>query len=375
VISETLPATGLKTVWKIPIGPGFSGISVADGRVYSMDKPSTPADTERIICLDARTGQTIWEQRYAAKYGDLDYGKGPRCTPTVYDGRVYTLGAIGHIRCLDAASGGMIWQKDLVRDLKAQQPTWGFAASPVIHGSKVLIHASVENGAYLAFDRVSGREIWRGGPDPTGYGTPILIQRAGREEMVGWTPEHILGLSLDDGRELWRIPYKITYGVSMATPLFRENIVLVSGYWDGSKAIRLGHTPNDAQLVWEENRYLRGVMSPPLYREGHGYLLDKQHGVVCFRLASGEKVWTDNNRITPRERNPQANFVWLGQTDRALCLNAEGELELLRLNPEGFTEYWRAKVIGPTWAHPAFADRHVFARDDSDLVCVELPSP
>jgi outer membrane protein assembly factor BamB len=338
-----------------------------------MDKPKEIADTERIVCLDAGSGRLLWEHRYNAKYGDLDYGKGPRCTPTVFDGRVYTLGAVGHVVCLDAASGQLIWKHDLVREFKAQQPTWGFAASPVIHGEKVVIHAGVEGGAYIALRRFDGKEVWRGGPDPTGYGTPIVVQRSGREELIGWTPEHVLALSLSDGQELWRIPYKVTYGVSMAMPVFRNNTVVVCGYWDGSKAISLGDSPKDAKLLWEENRFLRGVMSSPLYRDEHVYLLDKQHGLVCFRMANGEKVWTDNNQLTPRDRNPQMNLVWVGNSDRSLCLNAEGELELVRLSPEGFTEFWRTKLIGSTWAHPAFAGNHVFARDDSELVCVALP--
>ncbi len=372
-VAATLPASGLKTVWKSPIGAGFSGIAVVAGRAYSMDKPKSPADTERVVCFNAETGRTAWEHTYTAKYADLDYGKGPRCTPTVFDGRVYTLGAVGHVNCLDAISGKVIWTHDLVRDFTAQQPTWGFAASPVIHGDKVVIHAGMERGAYLALDRRTGQEIWRGGPDPTGYGTPIVIRRGGRDELVGWTPEHVLGLSLGDGRELWRVPYKVTYGVSIASPLFYENTVIVCGYWDGSKAIGLGDSPGDSRLLWEENKFLRGLMSQPLYRDGHVYLLDKQHGLVCFRSATGEKVWTDDHKITPRDRNPQASLIWLADTDRALCLNAEGELELLRLTPTGLTEFWRAKIIGPTWAHPAFAGRHIYARDDSEIVCVELP--
>ena len=205
----------------------------------------------------------------------------------------------------------------------------------MIHRDKVVIHAAVEEGAYVAFDRLTGEERWRCAPDPTGYGTPIVIRRGGRDELVGWTPEHIVGLSLDDGREYWRIPYKVTYGVSIATPIFYENTVIVCGYWDGSKAIRLGDSPGDAKLLWEENKFLRGLMSPPLYRAGHVYLLDKQHGVVCFRAATGEKVWTDDHKITPRDRNPQASLVGLAGTDRALCLNAEGELEFVRLTPDG----------------------------------------
>jgi hypothetical protein len=113
-------------------------------------------------------------------------------------------------------------------------------------------------------------------------------------------------------------------------------------------------------------------MSPPLVRDGHAYLLDKHHGLVAFELQTGKVVWTDKNQLTPRDRNPQMNLVWLGESDRAIALNALGELLLVRLNPQGFEELSRTKIVGETWAHPALADRFVFARDDEQLVCIAL---
>ena len=279
---------------------------------------------------------------------------------------------MGHLFCCDAASGKILWSKDLVRDHKARQPEWGFAASPVIHGEKVIIHAGLPQGCYVAYDRITGEEIWRGGDDPAGYGTPIVIEHGGLSQLIGWTPEHIVAHRIDSGKLLWKYPYKITYGVSIATPIFEEGTVLVCGYWHGSKAIKLGQQPDKAELLWEENRYLRGLMDQPLYRDGYVYLLDKQHGVVAFELAKGEKLWTDNNRLTPRDRNPQVSMVWLGDTGRAICLNALGELILIRLSPQGLEEQSRAKIIGPNWTNPAYAGNHCFARDDEKIVCVRL---
>ena len=149
-------------------------------------------------------------------------------------------------------------------------------------------------------------------------------------------------------------------------------MIFVVGYWHGSKTIRLGDTPTNATLAWEENKFLRGIMSQSLSRDGRVYLLDKQYGLTCFELQTGKKLWDDANQTTPRGRNPQATLVWLGDTDRAIILNEEGELILTRLNPEGHREQSRTKIIGPTWAHPAFAGNRVFARSDSELVCVSL---
>ena len=371
LVPAKFPEGGPPVLWRQPIGPGFSGISVAAGRVYTMDRPAD-SDDERVVCLDEKTGALVWQHRYRATYGKLDYGKGPRCTPTIHDGRVYTLGAVGHVHCLDAANGKVLWSKDFVGEHGAKLPEWGFAAMPVIDGKLVILHAGLPSGCYSAYDRITGQEIWRGGEDPAGYGTPIVIEHAGLRQLIGWTPEHIVAHRLDNGRLLWKYPYKVTYGVSIATPIFHEGTVLVCGYWNGSRAIKLGDSPEQAELLWEEDRYLRGIMDQPLYRRGHVYLLDKQHGIVAFELAKGEKLWTDENRLTPRARNPQVSMVWLGDSDRAICLNEKGELILIRLSQEGLTEDSRAKIIGETWAHPAYAGECCFARDDQEIVCVRL---
>lgn len=377
------PEGGPPKIWKMALGPGYSGISVAQGRVYTMDRPwkeqkgekgeKVADNSERIVAFDAATGVLLWEHRYAADYTGVDYGKGPRCTPTVHDGRVYTLGTVGHLHCLDAASGKVLWSKDLVRAGGAKIPLWGLAASPVIDGKQVIIHAGQSpGGCYAALDRLTGEEIWRSGDDPAGYGTPIIITHAGTRMLVGWTPEHIVAHRLTDGKLLWQVEYKVEYGVSIATPIFHEGLVLVCGYWHGSKAIRLGEKPEDAELAWEENTYLRGLMDQPLYREGQAYLLDKTHGIVAFKLATGEKMWTDNNRLHPRDRNPQVSLVWLGETGRAIALNAHGDLMLVKISPTGLEEQSRAKIVGETWAHPAYAGEHAYARDDEQIVCIKL---
>jgi outer membrane protein assembly factor BamB len=399
-VVEKWPEAGPPVVWKQSLGLGYSGISVAGGRVYTMDRPKDSQD-ERLVCLDEKTGGPVWEHRYPANYKGLDYDKGPRCTPTVHDGRIYTLGAVGHVFCLDASSGKVLWSKDLVADHKAKLQMWGFGSSVVIDGDLAIVHAGIQpGGCYVAYDRKSGAEVWRGGDDAHGYGTPIVIEHAGTRMLVGWTPEHVVGLRLSDGHVLWKFPYEITYGVSIATPIFQEGTVLVCGYWHGSRAIKLGERPEQAELLWEENRYTRGLMDQPLYKDGHVYLLDKQHGIVAFELGKGEKLWTDENRLTPRDRNPQVSMVWLGNTnskhergvdedmgstspkrergvssDRAICLNAQGELILIRLSPEGLTEDSRAKIVGETWAHPAYAGQHCFARDDEQIICVRIGEP
>ena len=371
--STAIPFQQLRPTWSAPLHSGYSGVSVANNLVITLDRPTAPSDHERVVCFDSQSGKQLWKFTYNAPYGKLDYPKGPRAAPTIHAGRVYSLGAVGHLHCLDAITGLPLWSKDLVKDLGAVISTWGFASAPLIHNHVVIIHAGApRNGCFIAFDQITGQERWRAGADPLGYGTPILAHDANRLQLIAWTPENILGLAPEDGTELWRIPYKVTYGVSIATPLVANDIVLVCGYWEGSKAIRLGPSPRDAQLLWEENRFLRGLMSPPLYRDRHVYLLDKQHGLVCFELTTGKMVWTDQNKLTPRDRNPHASIVWLDDSSEVIALNTPGELIHARLTPTGYEELGRVKILGETWAHPAFAGDACYARDDQQLVKVPL---
>jgi len=375
-LPDAWPEAGLPRIWRQPIGGGYAGVIVADGRVLVMDRQQQPAEVERVLAFDASTGTPLWTHEYPLAYGKLDYGNGPRAAPTIFEGRVYTLGAVGHVQCLDLGTGNTIWAHDCVGRMQAKIPDWGFAVSPVVWRDLVIVHVGVPKGSFVAFDRATGKEVWRACDDPAGYATPIIVERAGGPQLIGWTPENVVGIALATGRVEWRVPYKVNYGVSIATPIVRDDLVFVTGYWEGSKMIRLGRAAADATLLWEENKYLRGLMSQPLHRGGYGYSLDKQFGLACFELATGNKLWDDDNRLTPRGRNPQVTLVWLGDGDRAIALNSEGELVLVRLTPAGYEEQSRTKIIGPTWAHPAYAGRYAFARDDQELVCVELvPEP
>jgi outer membrane protein assembly factor BamB len=394
-ISDTWPQDGLKTEWSVDIGGGYSGISVAADRVITMDRRVSQAaadrsdqdaaappklEFERVLCFDLQSGKELWTFEYEQPYGALDYGNGPRAAPTIYGDVVLTLGALGRFNCLNVADGSMIWSHDLVKDFNGRPPMWGYAASPQVLNDTVIVFGGGNEGyCVLAFDLKTGRLKWHSLSDEAGYSWPVPVRRSTHTHLVCWTPSHIRGIDAADGRPLWSIPYEVTYGVSIATPIVHEDIVLVCGYWAGSRAIKLHEHAVDVKLLWEENRYLRGLMSQPLYRDGYVYLLDKQYGLTCFELKTGRKLWDDKNTLTPRGRNPQASIVWLneeGRTDqnRIISLNSEGELGLLSVTPDGFVEHARSRIIDPTWAHPAFAGYRVLARSDQKLVCIQLPS-
>lgn len=393
-LADKWPAEGLASEWSVEIGGGYAGISVADNRVITMDRQivegteersdgeetkASKTELERVLCFDLQTGKELWTFEYDQPYGDLDYGNGPRAAPTIHGDIVLTLGALGRLNCLSVADGAVVWSHDLVKDFKGRPPMWGYAASPLVHNDAVIVFAGAANGfCVLAFDLQTGQQKWHSLSDKAGYSWPVPVRRQGHTQLICWTPSHIRGIDASNGRPLWSVPYEVTYGVSIATPIVHEDIALVCGYWAGSRAIKLGENPEDAKLLWEENRNLRGLMSQPLYRDGYVYLLDKQYGLTCFELQSGKKLWDDKNTLTPRGRNPQASIVWLNEEgntarNRIIALNAKGELVLATITPDGFTEQARTTIIDPTWSHPAFVGQRVLARSDKKLVSLRLP--
>jgi outer membrane protein assembly factor BamB len=304
----------------------------------------------------------------------MEYGTGPRASVTVHDGRAYALGAVGMAACLDAETGALLWQVDTVRELGARTPTWGFAASPVIDGPRVLLHVGAgDGGCVLALDRMTGKLVWSGGPDPAGYCTPEVIVHEGGRRLIAWGPENVLCLDPESGATLWTWPYKVTYGVSIAQPLYRDGLLLVSGYWHGTKVLRLGKSPQEVSLAWENETGMCGLMSAPLFKDGVVFLVDKNRGLQGIELTTGRLLWSDDNTLTPKDRNPQMSLVWLSESDGlASLLNASGELVHVRLGRRGVEELGRHQIIGKTWAHPAFSGNRVWARSDSELVAWKL---
>jgi outer membrane protein assembly factor BamB len=369
-------------VWSVPIGPGYAGLTVVGPRLYTLDRISTPGQTpdgqERICCLDIASGKLLWERAYPAHYDNLDYGFGPRGNAAVVEGTLYTLGAVGMASALDANTGEIRWQKDLREQEAARIPTWGLAATPLVVGSQVIYHAGLPQGSIVSLDRASGKERWRSIPDSAGYSTPVLIHAPFGPQLVVWTPENIHGVHPDTGAIDWTVPYRVTYGVSIATPIYHDGIVFVSGYWEGSKGIRLGPARNEAKLLYEENRWLRGLMAPPLQANGVGFLLDKRHGLTCFEIATGRKKWDDANKLTPSGTNPQMTLVWTGQGREILAFNSDGDLIRAELADEGYREIDRVHLIDAAppsqtlWANPAFAGDSVYVRSDREIIRYKL---
>jgi outer membrane protein assembly factor BamB len=368
-LPDKFPADGFKPRWRKPIGGGYGGIAVSGGRVYVMDRQKEPKEIERVLCLDAATGKQLWAHEYAVKYNKLDYGNGPRSTPTVHEGRVYTFGAVGHLHCLDADKGKVIWVRDTVKEFKARIPTWGFACSPLVNGDRLIVQIGGVEACMVAFDRGNGKEAWHALNDRPGYSSPILIDPKSGRQLVCWTAEHLVGLEPASGKVRWQVPHTTDFDVTISDPIWHEGMLLVSDYWTGSIAVKLDDRGENPKIVWQ-GKQLSLLMSTPLCRSGHVYALDRFRGLKCIELKTGKVRWQDQH-VTPRGRNPQASLVWAGE--KALIFNEKGELILAKLTPDRYEEIGKVSVIKDgTWANPAFAKKCIFARNDKEIVCVPI---
>ena len=203
-VVDKLPEGELPRVWAVPIGAGYAGPAVADGKVVVTDRLADE-NLERVLCLDADDGEELWKHSYEAPY-DISYPLGPRATPTVDGGRVYTLGAVGHLLCLNAENGDVVWQKHLPTDFGTKLPTWGMAAAPLIDGDQLIVLAGGADGALVvSFDKRTGKELWRQLDDPAvGYAPPVIFEFGGRRQLIVWHQSHVSSLDPATGEVLWQ---------------------------------------------------------------------------------------------------------------------------------------------------------------------------
>lgn len=212
---KSWPEGGPKVLWRVPIGVGFSGISISGGRLYTM---SAEGDDEFVICLSVENGKEIWRFRSNDKFAEGN-GDGPRSTPTVDDEKVFVLSAKGKLYALGSKNGEKLWEHDLVKEFESNIPNWGFATSPLVFGELLLVEAGGEAGkSIVAFDKKSGRVVWTSHTDAAAYSSPIPITFGGKKQIIFLTSKTLLSLSPTDGKIHWKYPWLTHDGIDVATP-------------------------------------------------------------------------------------------------------------------------------------------------------------
>ena len=384
---EKFPADQIPVKWRAPVGSGYTGPTVAEGRVYLMDRRKEP-EGERVLCFDAATGRPVWTFAYDAAYGRVGYPAGPRACVSVLGGRAFALGTAGHLHCLDAATGKLLWKKEPGVDYRVRVPTWGIAAAPLVDGDSAIVQigASEEGACIVSLDAATGKERWRALGDRASYSAPIIIQQAGRRVLVCWTGDNVVGLDPASGKVLWRHatkPAKMV--INVPTPVVSGDRMFLSAFYDGSYMFRLRQDQPQVELLWHrrgesemKTDALHSMISTPVFLGDHVYGMDSYGEMRCLDAANGDRVWEDLSAV-PKARWSTIHFTQNGE--RFWMLTERGELLIATLSPKGFHEISRAKLLEPTreqlprgvcWSPPAFAAKCIFARNDRELVCASL---
>jgi outer membrane protein assembly factor BamB len=376
--------------WSVPIGAGYSSPTVAAGRVYVTDYRNDSA-TERVLCLDWRTGVILWQVAYPCSYEGFTYEAGPRAAVTVHDGRAYVLGAAGHLHCLDAVTGAILWRHDLRRDYRIRMPKWGIASHPLIEGDVMITQIGGEGHAcVVAFDRKTGVERWQAFPDEASYAPPIAIEQAGQRLVVLALGYRLVAFDPADGALRWSHDQpKSSWPIAIPAPVVHGDLMFFTTAHAGSYLYRLARDRAAVDVIWERGRRprtddtLSPVIPDPLVMNGLVIGVQVDGELRCLDLMTGKRQW-ETIAPMPKAWHATMHLVRAGETgDRAWIFTEQGNLILARLNAEGYHEITRARLLEPTleqgprgravtWSHPAFAYRHVFARSDRELVCADL---
>ena len=381
-ILQTFPAEGLKIRWHAPVGAGNSSPVVTGGRVFVTDSETEkPKAWERVHCFDEKTGKLLWTYRDEVDYPNAFDPKnpaGPCPTPIAEGDRVFPQGATSHLLCLDARNGTVIWKKILTQPYGLEQfPE--LTSCPLIEGRLLIVVICGKPGAcVVAFDKRTGKEVWRALNDPPhAFSSPIVISAGGKRQLIVWTPKAVTSLNPATGQTWWREELVTREDYAVATPVFQGDLLLISGLM-----FQLDRHKPAASVLWPETkalslRVLSHTCMPLILRE-HVFAGKIGGRFVCLEARTGKQVW-ETDQVTPLGNGGTIHLTLNG--DSVLIFTDQGHLIRARLDGEGYHELSRVRLIEPDYqfgarkvvfAPLAFAHRHVFSRNNGELICASL---
>lgn len=435
-ILKAFPKEGPKVRWRVPIDYGYSGPAVVGDRVYITDwvrdkdadgkevKPTKEDGTkgeERVLCLDAKTGKTIWEHKYRCNYF-ISYRFGPRTTPVIENGKLWVLGAMGDLLCLDAETGKSIWAKNITKDYNLKgdlpgpdalkpdadpakqaeemskvMPVWGYSASLLVDGDLLYSLVGGPGSAIVAFDKNTGHEVWKALTSAeVCYCPPMIYELAGKRQLMIWLSDALYSLEPATGKQYWSVRYP-TNGkiqrpaIMIACPRPNGNQLLISSFYNGAMLIDvLPGDPPTAKVLWESKSdnpmkpdTLSTTMTTPVFKGDYLYGICANGELRCLDARTGKQIWMEFNIVEKKKAFCGTAFI-IPNGDRYFIWNDQGDLILADLTPEKYNELGRVHLLEPVheargrnvvWSHPAFAQKCMFARNFKEIICVELGEP
>lgn len=364
-ISTNWPSNGLPVLWKQPVGVGHASFVVADGKAYTIEQRRSQ---EVVAAYDVANGRELWAQKWSAEFADST-GDGPRATPTYDQGRIYALGATGELRCLDANNGNVIWGKNILSDNSASNLPWAMAASPLIVDDKVIVLPGGTSGkSVVAYNKNNGAPVWKVLNDTQAYVSPMLVELAGRRQIMVVSSSRVVGLAPENGALLWSYDWDTSNGINVSQPIVvdRNRFFISSGYGKGAALVELKGSGNsfEASTIWENSNMKNKFNSSVLY---NGYVYGLDEGIlVCLDVNTGERKWKDG-------RYGYGQLILAG--DHLIVSSDKGDVALVKATPAQYTEVARFTAVqGQTWNYPAIAGGRLLVRNSNEMAAYDISS-
>ena len=391
---ESFAEDGAKILWRYPVSGGYSGPAVAQGRVYLTDfepelQPGVPINQrknsygkERTLCLDEANGKLLWEHSYPVTYS-ISYPAGPRCTPNVDNGRVYTLGAQGDLQCLDTATGELTWSRNLPRDYSTKPAIWGYAGHPLIVGDNLICIAGGTGSLVVALNKYTGEETWRALTSSSqGYSPPVLLNTFSTPQLIILHPDGVSSLDPTTGEEYWTVAYQATNGSVIMSPIKSGSLLYAAGYTKKNLLMKLSDDKPEATVLWQDipDAAISPVNVQPIASDGMLYGFHQDGTLLGVDFKTGVRIWSSLKPLqSDRPLRTGTAFI-VKQEDRYWLFTEQGDLVIAKMDRGGYQELDRTHVLAPTdvafgrkvvWAAPAFANRKIFLRNGKECICVD----
>lgn len=381
-VPSSLPADP-RIVWRLKVGEGFASPVVADGRVFYFDNR---AGKETLHAVRASDSAELWAVAVDDVFKDEQGPPGPRCTPVVEGDRIYAQSGLGELQCLSVADGKRFWRVNFRKDFGSAflgedskvpgAAEHGYTGSPLVAGERLIACVGGKDGAgIVCFQKRTGAVLWKSQDDLAAYAAPVLATLAGIQQFVCFTVEGLIGLGLEEGKLLWRVPFKTSYGRHCATPVVAGDWVVAGSYQAGLVGVKISRAGADLKADWAwTNKELAVNFSSPIVAGRHLYGLGPAKNLFCAQVETGQLAWSKEGYFLTSADVAHASFIGLGES--ILACTDGGQLVQIAADPEKCRELGRAQVCGLNWCNPAYADGRLYVRDGikstGNLFCVEL---
>ncbi|MFQ5633483.1 MAG: PQQ-binding-like beta-propeller repeat protein [bacterium] len=362
-ILKKWPVAGPKVMWRVASGDGYSSMSVADGKLYTA---WGDGNWSYLYCFDAATGKQLWRHKLGTN-PHIDQGRGPRATPTIDENVVFMIAGYANLHAVNAATGDLVWQHDLVKEYGCRVPTWGYSSSPMIDGNKLIVQVGGKRDhAFMAFDKKTGTVLWYSQTDEPGYSSPVAVTIKGTRQVIFFSASGLHALSPQNGKLYWKYRWTTTYDVNAANPIFiaPDKIYISSGYGTGAAVLRITGRGSrfEVETVWR-SRVMKNHFNSAILAGDHIYGFD--NGTLkCIEATTGREVWKKRGFQKGQLIFADGHFIVLGE---------RGQLALVEATPDQYREKAQIQMLrGRCWTTPVLANGRLYLRNQREMLCLDF---